>query len=320
MVRPKMLPRPTVFFLLLVLYTQGLADRSTTPPRGWRSWIAFQHEADQSNMLAAMDALHKPRPHLVPACSLQQLGYSDVGLDGGWARCEGVNNSYHDATGHLLVNESRFPSFASMNAHAHARNLTSSFYLNCDQCVTEEALVESAETHAWYATDARFAAEAGFDGIKFDTQPGGPQWNISLWAEAVGSTGHNMVLEDCLDKHPDGSPLKRSNHASLDILHRPEYCPVDFYRVGGDNSPRWLNGMGHAITDLEPFLNVTAPVRASRPGCWAYNDMLAIGTGVMQRGWVQKGCPVLSARQERALFATWSIVSIVNSNFLSKFS
>ena len=37
----------------------GLA---TTPPRGWRSWIAFVHEADQAKMLAAIESLHKPRP------------------------------------------------------------------------------------------------------------------------------------------------------------------------------------------------------------------------------------------------------------------
>eukprot|EP00937_MAST-01D_sp_MAST-1D-sp2_P000108 g108.t1 len=260
-------------------------------------------------MLLAMDALHKPRPQLDPPVSLQQLGYSDVGLDGGWARCEGVNGSYHDAAGQLLVNETRFPSFASMNAYAHARNLTSSFYLNCDQCVTTEGLVEGAKTDAWYAADARFAAELAFDGIKFDTQPGGPNWNISLWSQAVRAAGRPMVLEDCLDKHPDGSILKRSNHSSIDVLHDPAYCPFDFYRVGGDNSPRWLNGMGHMVTDLTPFLEVTTPERASRPGCWAYPDMLAIGAGVMQRGWLAKGCPALRPEEERSLFSAWAVVS-----------
>ena len=37
--------------------------------------------------------------------------------------------------------------------------------------------------------------------------------------------------------------------------------------------------------------------------------MLAIGRGVMQQGWVQKGCPELRFEEERTLFATWAIVS-----------
>ena len=68
---------------LLGLAIGAAAAASATPPRGWRSWIAFVHDLDQPRMLAAMDALHKPRPHLVPAKSLQQLGFSDVGVDGG---------------------------------------------------------------------------------------------------------------------------------------------------------------------------------------------------------------------------------------------
>eukprot|EP01049_Picozoa_sp_SAG25_P014580 SAG25_NODE_2629_length_1481_cov_11.613603_1_plen_189_part_10 len=152
-----------------------------TPPRGFRSWIAFQHAADQSKMEGAIDALHKRRPlgeggKLV---SLQDLGYADVALDGGWARCEGVNGSYHDESGQLLINATKFPSFSSMNARAHAAGLTSSWYLNCDQCGSTENLTQSAFTETWYAKDAAEAARLQFDGIKFDTQPGGPNWNIT---------------------------------------------------------------------------------------------------------------------------------------------
>merc|ERR1712185_6390 len=93
------------------------AGAASPPPRGWRSWIALQHEADQAGMLASMDALHAKRR---AGFSLQDLGYADAGLDGGWARCEGVNGSYHDAAGRLLVNTTKFPSMERMTAHAHA--------------------------------------------------------------------------------------------------------------------------------------------------------------------------------------------------------
>ena len=287
-------------------------DLGKTPPRGWRSWIAFVHEADQAKMLAAIESLHKPRP-LGPGgklVSLQDLGYTDVGLDGGWARCEGVNGTYHDAAGQLLINTTKFPDMRRINDLAHSHKLTTSFYLNCDQCVTTENLTESAFTDSWYAKDAALAAELGWDGVKFDTQPGGPNWNITRWAEAINGTGRPMVIEDCLDKHPDGTPIKKSTHPMIDILHDPAACPFNFYRTGPDNSPRFLAGMSNTLLEMEPFLNVTSPLRASRPGCFAYPDMLSIGASVMlETNWIPKGCPRLRIEEERTLFATWAIVS-----------
>ena len=47
----------------------------------------------------------------------------------------------------------------------------------------------------------------------------------------------------------------------------------------------------------------------SRPGCFAYPDMLSIGKGVMQQGYLEAGCPALSTHEERTLFANWAIVS-----------
>ena len=149
--------------------------------------------------------------------------------------------------------------------------------------------------------------DAELDGIKFDTQPAGPNWNITVSAACAP-----RAAEWCWKtarQAPDGTPLKGSTHRSIDILHHPDQCPFEFYRVGGDNSPRWVNGMQHALVDAVPFLEVHAPTPASRPGCWAYLDMLAIGRGVMQQGWVQKGCPELRFEEERTLFATWAIVS-----------
>lgn len=279
------------------------------PPRGWRSWIAYVHDADQPKMEAAMDSIHKPRLFGGKNTSLQDLGYVDVGLDGGWARCDGVNKTYHDAAGWPIVNHSKFPSFPAMNRRAHSLGLTSSWYLNCDQC-KEAFTTDSATTEAWYSHDARQAAIFEFDGIKFDTQSGGPNWNITRWAIAVNATGRPMVIEDCLDKHPDGTILPKSHHPSIDILHDPAECPFNFYRTGGDNSPSFLHGMEHTLVDLLPFLNDTeSGVRMSRPGCFAYPDMLSIGKGVMQQGYLDAGCPALSMHEERTLYANWAIVS-----------
>eukprot|EP00966_Prymnesium_polylepis_P040479 939288-Prymnesium_polylepis.2 len=73
-------------------------------------------------MEAAIESIHKRRPLGIDGkmTSLQELGYSDVGLDGGWGRCNGVNGSYHDAQRQLLINKTKFPSFKAMNDQAHA--------------------------------------------------------------------------------------------------------------------------------------------------------------------------------------------------------
>lgn len=126
-------------------------------------------------------------------------------------------------------------------------NPAHSWYLNCDTCLKPrpplyrpaQSLTESAFTETWYANDAKRAVSLGFDGVKFDTQPGGPNWNISKWAEALAATGKDFLIEDCLDKHPDGTALSTNKpgwlHPKIDILHHPEYCPFSFYRTGGDN-------------------------------------------------------------------------------------
>lgn len=68
--------------------------------------------------------------------------------------------------------------------------------------------------------------------------------------------------------------------------------------------------MTHTLVDLAPFLiNSPGKVPASRPGCWAYPDMLSIGQSVMQDELVAGGCPPLTETEERTLFATWAIVS-----------
>ena len=77
------------------------------------------------------------------------------------------------------------------------------------------------------------------------------------------------MLEDCLDKHPDGLPLKKSSppHASIDILHDPMHCPFNFYRTGDDNAPHFIGGISHILHDTLPFLNTSVGgVQASRPG------------------------------------------------------
>jgi alpha-galactosidase len=53
------------------------------------------------------------------------LGYTDIGLDDGWELCgAGVNGSYHDPTGKVIVNTTRFPSLKELTSGIHSLNLT----------------------------------------------------------------------------------------------------------------------------------------------------------------------------------------------------
>ena len=44
----------------------------------------------------------------------RDLGFTRVGIDSGWASCTGVNGSWHDETGHFIINTTRFPNMKAM--------------------------------------------------------------------------------------------------------------------------------------------------------------------------------------------------------------
>jgi len=162
----------------------------------------------------------------------------------------------------------------------------------CSNCTNERR----------YATDAADAVRYGFDGVKFDSERGGADHNISLWAAALNGTGKQMMIENCLDKHP------------AYMLTAPGYCPFNYYRAGPDNSRSFYGGITSVYEYTTPFVNATvAGVPASRPGCFAYADMLGIGspihgTAAWQKA-VSKGCSQMSLDEERTLFSNWVIVS-----------
>ena len=267
-----------------------------TPLRGWRSWQAVAGEVNQTFMEEAMEGLRRKRR---AGASLADWGYTDVGLDAGYElKGQGAGGSCHSAAGHMLVNHSRFPSFNRMTDHAHALNLTASWYLNSDACKGEY----EQRVGPTYATDAGDALAYGFDGVKFDSQAGGPSHNITLWAEALGRAAaahgrpEGVVIENCDDKNPTY------------LLDDPSDCPYDHYRTGPDNSPDFFSGLFHVWRYAVPYLE-----SASRPGCWAYPDMLGVGAPIasssIHRSALSKGCANMTLDEERTLFANWAILS-----------
>ncbi len=267
------------------------------PLRGWRSWQAVGGEVNQTIMEEVMVGLAKQRPLGVGGrmVSLADVGYSDVGLDGGYFNNTGVNGSCHGPDHHLIIN-SKFPSLKKMTTKAHSLNLTASWYLNQDGCTGAK------EPFVTYTEDSSDAVKFGFDGVKFDSEVGGPMHNITRWAEALNATGRPMMIENCLTKHPTY------------LLSNPVQCPFNFYRAGPDNAPDFHGGLRKVFHWAQPFLSTrVGGVPASRPGCFAYADMLGIGAPIrgsaIRKAAESRGCSNLSFEEEQTLFANWAIVS-----------
>ncbi len=74
-------------------------------------------------------------------------------------------------------------------------------------------------------------------------------------------------------------------------------CPSNIYRTTRDIAPQFYSVMFNAMFTQEFFAeysNLTSP--ASRPGCWAYPDMLQVGN-------------LPSLQESRTHFALWCITS-----------
>lgn len=251
-----------------------------TPPMGWRSWNLFGGNVNQSLMMSIMDAIVDKKRMVdgVPT-SLCDVGYCDVGLDDGWQKCGGGHKyHYHDDSGTPIINEERFPDMIAMTRHAHALGLTVGWYGNNCMCS------EQTETEDMYHSDVAALTILGFDGVKLDGC--GRQLDLDLWAKLINGTGRRVMIENC--------------HWGQ-TMPNATWCPWNFYRTSGDVSASYGSVVFNLLTTTE-----WADKGLSRPGCWAYPDMLEVGC---QHGPHGKGDPGLSFVEMRSHFGAWVIVS-----------
>jgi len=270
-----------------------------TPPRGWRSWNAFDcmqektiitQEHMRVQMVAALDKsrLVDGRP-----TSLAELGFDWISMDDGWQRCNcsvrqdidpslpqcdgnlcfGGHCSWHDKSGMPVVRKDRFPDMKALVDFGHSLGLKVGTYLNT--CICNE----HGPTH--YDQDVKWMVEdMGFDGVKIDNC--GNSQNVSHWAELFNKTGKAIRIENCHNSWPD---------------FQTGACPMNFFRSGGDISPDVRSILGEAYGTID-----AADLREPRshPGCWAYPDMSEVGNfppGPSQ------------ADEERTHWGLWCIVS-----------
>jgi len=273
--------------------------RPPLPPMGWRSWNWFACDVDQSIMEQQAAAMAATPPWATK--SLRQLGYTHIGLDDCWQSCIGPDGSFHDRTGTPIVNTTRFPSLSGMVAKAKSHGLTSGFYGN--NCRCHQGEIKVGTTH--YAQDAALTIRSGFAGTKIDSC--GNMRDMTQYAQQFADVNRSLLVESC-GNGPAGTNPKKDLPplpSYLDMLRTT--CPWSFYRVSVDLGPTFLSTV-YNVNRALPFLAMNAPL--SRPGCWAYMDMMMVGVTTPRK---QGGPPFdpnpMNPLEWQTHFAMWAVTS-----------
>mmetsp|Transcript_87173 Transcript_87173/g.154365 ORF Transcript_87173/g.154365 Transcript_87173/m.154365 type:complete len:431 (-) Transcript_87173:40-1332(-) len=271
------LPAALAFLAPAVAIDNGLGLK---PPMGWRSWNLYGANVEQKLIESIMDGVVSKKRSVngVPT-SLCDLGYCDVGLDDNWQECGGGKEyHYHDDSGIPIINRKRFPNLLAMTDHAHSLGLTAGWYGN--NCICSEKEV----TDAMYQSDVAALTEFGFDAVKLDGC--GKQLDLDKWSKLLNGTGRPVMIENC---HWGGTVPNQT------------WCPWNFYRTSGDVRASYGSVVGNLLTTVK-----FAEEQLSKPGCWAYPDMLEVGC---QHGPGGPSDPGLSYEEARSHFGAWAIVS-----------
>ena len=163
----------------------------------------------------------------------------------------------HDAQGNPVVN-AKFPDLAGLVKYGHGLGFEMGWYENGCACGERHALMQN------YEGDVRRLHELGFDGVKLDGC--GAQRNMTLYAQLMKATGRAYSIENC-----HWGRCTRGDDSSCPTA---DWCPFNWFRTSGDINPSPTSWLANLQT-TRPFQDAGSPL--SRPGCWAYPDMLEVG-------------------------------------------
>ena len=270
-----------------------------SPPMGWRSWNPYGVDVDQQKMERVVAAMvERKRTVNGKPTSLLDLGYLNVGLDGGWEQCASVKYRlrYHDSNGRPIIN-SKFPSLKDLVEYGHQNGLHMGWYHNVCEC-PEMQLRKGAEELGVYHGDADAILQAGFDSVKFDGC--GQLNNMTLWAQLLNASTRPVMIENCHWGYCDGEDFQSPRRFDRDDSSCPQrksdgsiHCPFHFFRTSMDintDSETWIRNLQTAVR----FLDRDKPLAGK--GCWAYPDMLEVGY-------------LKTFEWNRAHFGAWAIMS-----------
>jgi len=248
---------------------------------GWRSWNLYAGSVNQTLIQSQMKALvEKKRMVDGKMVSLKDVGYTDIGLDDNWQKCGHYgpeNSTYHDENGNPIVHLVPFPDMKKMTDYAHSLGITAGWYGN--NCICSDHVTD----RKFYEGDVKAAFDFGFDAIKLDGC--GKQKDLDLWAELFNKTGRPVLIENC--------------HWGQTIPNAT-WCPWNYFRTSGDVRANY----GSIISNLNTVTKFLEQ-KLTRPGCWAYPDMLEVGV----QGSRFSSDTLLTMEETRSHFGGWVIVS-----------
>lgn len=290
---------PSVAFLLC--FAVGLSHApchaldnglGLTPPMGWRSWNCYQGDVTDAKIRSVIDVVTS-RARMVDGkpTSLVDLGYNRVGIDDGWQECgAGYEGSFHAEDGTPLVDESKFPNLKAMVEYGHANGVLMGWY--DDNCICMDSYKLRANA-SWgeraYAGDVKQILEAGFDGVKIDNCGDDDGAGFASRMLHLNVSGRAVLLENSNQAQGLGPPrgLPYDPHG---------WCGANLFRVDGDIGPDFDSILRRPM-DLIQFQDTVSPI--SRPGCWAYPDMLEVGNFAGP----------MATNESRTHFGLWCVVS-----------
>eukprot|EP01079_Euglenida_sp_SAG-EU17-18_P002598 gene2598-3301_t len=277
-----------------------------TPPMGYRTWNDMHGDVSDAKVRAVVDAVVRKRAHQsgVPT-SLFDLGYTRVGTDDGWQACgtgwapAGLKPSFHAQDGTPLVNKTIFPDMAAMVKYGHDKGVEMDFYLDNCICMDEYTLQADPEWGAKsYLGDAQLLIDSGFDGVKIDNCGDDQGKGFVARTEDLWNRSVHLLVEN--SNQGDGNPMFNHGKPPGPPRENPangsDFCPYHMFRSGGDIGPDYGNIYGK-LQFAKPYLDPKTPI--SRPGCWAFPDMLEVGNF---------NGP-LAVTESRTHFGAWCVVS-----------
>jgi len=182
--------------------------------------------------------------------------------------------------------------------HAHALNLTAGWYGN--NCICEE---DYTNEQKFYEGDVKALRQYGFDSWKIDGC--GAQLDMQRYSDLIDATSD--------DSH--GAVLVENCHWGSVEPFTPNatWCPWHFYRTSMDVFASYESVLRNLQT-VVPY----ATAGLSHPGCWAYPDMLEVGsmqasklyhTRLARTVGSRRSDPGLSLVEQQTHFSAWAIAS-----------
>jgi len=220
--------------------------------------------------------------------SLHDLGYKTIGLDDGWQECTGWNAGkprfHNPKTGAPLINKERFPDMHGMVKYAHSLGVKMGWYFNNCECKEKN---RNMSIPKYYQADVDATVKFEFDAVKLDNC--GDQLDIEQWQQTYAKSGRDIEIEGCYwgDKGMVGNET---------------WCPGHMFRAALDIDSNY----GRMLYVLKHTLNY---MKITRPGCWAYADMLEVGITESPFEDSRIRNFTLSDEENRQHFGAWVIVS-----------